>query len=560
MKRIIAFLLALTMMLAVFAACGEEKKPATNNDPTDIGGKTEDEETPRTFASKEIEAVVVTAEAYYARKAFVQYDDLSMVASISGLSSIRRPDRLKYNPEDGTSQFTWYTNCASWTYDVYYQAWGQDIIAWTTSSLQQATDMHVWTYAVTGEETEEERTQTLEEFKSLVEPGDILCCRHQGSGGHAMLYIGDGQILHSSGSGGGSANYDYGKNTDNLEAKGTVQSKTLDSIGSGGDNYYFFGESWWGIVRPSLRYTEAKATQEALNRIDNMQGIVAEKQTTATVGHTVKAGDEITFTLQIKNNNKTEKTLEIIDTLPAALSYVSGEATAEGNVLKWNVTVPATSTQKITYTVKVNSDVKDGDKIESNTTIGGVRVNSRPVYVGNNLSAEQQSAIDAQITKTTAATVYGTDLAEKIYADAGITISLDSAADIVNGSFKTYVKGTKPVTTHFELDTSSKYFNMIAPTMYGGYQVVTSMRGYTSEILWDGYRTKTPQVNQLMIGDIVICTEGGKTSSYMIAGGSKVLCLDEGKVELLSLLESKNALTSTIGNDKFVIIRPAMAQ
>ena len=72
--------------------------------------------------------------------------------------------------------------------------------------------------------------------------------------------------------------------------------------------------------------------------------------------------------------------------------------------------------------------------------------------------------------------------------------------------------------------------------------------------------SKGPQVNQLMIGDIVICTEGGKTSSYMIAGGSKVLCLDEGKVELLSLLESKNALTSTIGNDKFVIIRPAMAQ
>lgn len=554
MKKIIAFILVLITMLTLLAACGEGKEPV-KNDPINNGGdktenKTEDN-TSRTFASKAIEAVVVTAEAFYQRKAFLQYDDFSMVADVPNLTNIRRADRLKYGPEDASSQFTWYTNCASWTYDVYYQAWGQDIVAWTTESLQQARDMQVWNYTVTRQETVEEKEEIFAEFESLLQPGDIICCRHKGSGGHALLYIGGDEkknILHSAAPSGG--NYDYAKNEDRMEPKGSVDYRAVSNFMDGGDNYYFFDESWWGIIRPSLRYEDAAPTQEALNRIDNMQGIVAEKQTTATVGHTVKAGDEITITFQIKNTNKSEKTVEIVDTLPAALSYVSGDATVEGNVLKWNVTIPGSTTKKVTYTIKVTDAVNAGDKIESNSTIGGVRVNSRPIYVGNNLSTDAQKKLAAEINKVTAATVYGTDLAEQIYAAAGITISLDSAADIVNGSYKAY-NDTK---THFAIDTESKYFNMIAPTMYGGYYVVTE------KSIWNGYRTKTPQVNQLMIGDIVICIEGNKMATYMVTDGVKVICLDEGKVGVLSMLDSKNALTSTIGHDKFVIIRPAMAQ
>ena len=546
MKKIVALLLALIMMAAIFVGCGEEKKPETDNNKVDVD--VPEEETPRVFASKEIEAIVTTAEAFYQRGVYLQYDDVSMVASLSGMSNIRRPDRLKYGPEDATSQFTWYTNCASWTYDVYYQALGQDIIAWTTSSLQQASDMHVWYYAVTGEETDEEKETIFSEFTSLMEPGDILCCRHQKSGGHALLYIGDGMILHSAAPGGG--NYDYSGNADRAEPKGTVDYKTVESFMDVSDNYYFFEESWWGIIRPTLRYTEAQATEEAINRINNMQGIVAEKQTTATVGHAVKAGDEITFTFQIKNINKTEKTVEIVETLPEALTYVSGCDNVSGNVLKWSVTVPASTTEKVTYTVKVADTVKTGDKIESSSTIGGVDVNSRPVYVGDNLSTAEQTAIDGVINATTSATVFGTDLAEKIYADAGITISLDSAEAIVNGMYSLYGKST----THFQLNKESSYFSMLAPTMYGGYYVVTD------KLQWNGYRTKTPQANQLMVGDIIIMTEAGKTHTYMMASGMKSICLDEGNVKLLSLLDTKNMLTSTIGHDKFVIIRPAMAQ
>ena len=79
------------------------------------------------------------------------------------------------------------------------------------------------------------------------------------------------------------------------------------------DKYYFFGEKWWGIIRPTLRYTDAKPTEESLNRINNMQKIYAEKQTTATVGHTVKAGDEITYTFSIENRRETDTVVEIVE-------------------------------------------------------------------------------------------------------------------------------------------------------------------------------------------------------------------------------------------------------
>ncbi len=57
-----------------------------------------------------------------------------------------------------------------------------------------------------------------------------------------------------------------------------------------------------------------------------------------------------------------------------------------------------------------------------------------------------------------------------------------------------------------------------------------------------------------------IMTENGKVSTYMMASGMKAICLDEGKVSLLSIMDTKNMLTSTLGHDKFVVIRPAMAQ
>ena len=547
MKKILAFLLAIIMILSVFAACGkDEKEPASTETPDN----TEPENTERVFESKAVEALVVTAEAFLGRKAYIQYDDQSCVAKLNNLTSIRRAERAKNSPETATSQYNVYSNCTEFVYDVYYYALGIDIVTWTTKLLQNYTNRHAFSYYITGEETEEQKAQVFEDFKAAMKPGDILCCRHVGdTGGNTLLYVGDGKIIYSArAEAGKSPNYNYNTNTESFEPRGTVSTKDVDKLAQSSDDSYFWAEGWWGISRPLIEYPDAEPTEEALNRINNLQGIVVEKLSSVPAANTAMPGDEVTFTFQIKNTNDTDTTLEIIDNIPQGMTYVSGADTVDGATLKWNASIPASKTTKISYVLKINDDVAEGTFIESDSTVGGVSANSRPLFIGKRLTADQRTALAAAMDGTKKSDVYGIDLAEQIYAAAGITIELDSADDIIDGLYKFY----NNTTSHYELDTSSKYLNMVAPSMYGGYQVVNTPS------MWNKLRTKGPQINQLMVGDIVIMTEKGKTNVYMVYDINRLFNLNQGKTEVMNLQDSKNAVFATLGNDKFAVIRPAM--
>lgn len=540
MKRILAFLLALIMSVSMFAACG---------DKTEQKESAKEPEAEKEPLSPAVEALLVTAEAFLARKSYLQYDDQSMVQSLTGLTSIRRAERAKNNPEMATGQFNVYTNCTEFVYDVYYFALGIDIVTWTTKLLENYTQRHAWSYYITGEETPEQQQEIFDDFKAHMQPGDILVCRHKGdTGGNTLFYYGDGKIILSNRPAGAAPNYNYNTNTENNEPKGTIMTKNVDEMKSSSDNCYFWGEGWWGISRPLIEYPDAQPTEETVNRVKNMQGIVAEKLSSAPSANTVMPGDEITFTFQIKNTRDTDATVEIIDTLPETLTYVSGAETVEGTTLKWNTTIPAQKTVKVEYVLKVNDSLKEGESITTSSTVGGVNVNCRPIFVGKRLDAQQKATLATEIEKIKKSEVYGTALAVQIYANAGITISLDSETDILNGLYKGYNNSKN----HFELNLESQYLKLVAPTMYGGYQVVNT------KSLFSGLRTKGPQVNQLMVGDVVIMTENGKTMCYMVLDANRLMSLNKGSVGAMTIQESRKAIMETLGNDQFVVIRPAM--
>jgi len=88
--------------------------------------------------------------------------------------------------------------------------------------------------------------------------------------------------------------------------------------------------------------------------------------------------------------------------------------------------------------------------------------------------------------------------------------------------------------------------------MYGGWYCATSD-------VFSGWRTKGVLASQLMEGDIIVCCENGKYTTYMYAGGNKALALDGTKIEVLDLIKTRDALISAIGYDCFAVIRPAMA-
>lgn len=544
MKRIIALLLALVTLLAMLAGCGEEEKPQANknnnNNPIDIGSK-DDEEEIRTYDTVVQEALAVVAEAYYARRVYVQYEDNPLIKS----GDILRADRHKYSPEDATKQFTTYSNCAAFTYDVYKEALGIDIYSWTTASLQGATDMHALTcnQMLT---TTEEKEEWYQKVRDTIQPGDIINYRKD-SWGHAMLYIGYNEVIHCSSNSGTGGSYNMSAKKEVLDPSGGIYKITLDEV----IDKHLPGANAFALVRPTLKHPDAAPTEKTLNRIANLQNVYVEKTSSHAVGMTADQGDEVTFSISIKNSNKTEKTFEITDTVPAGTTYVGGADSVDGNTLKWSVTVPSGGGKKdISYTVKVNADAKDGDKIHSVAKVGGVDVQCRPIYVGGNLNAEEQAKIYDAASKVSGGSATGLALAKQIYASAGIACDIGTETEIMSSIFKT----TTRAIGHFELNTSSEYMKILAPTMYGGNMV------YTNTNLYDGDRTKGPMLTQLMAGDIVICKEGNTYASYLFVGQNKAMDLNAGKVAILDLIGTRDALFSTLGYNQFVIIRPAMAE
>ena len=541
MKKLLALLLAMITVLGMFAGCGEEKEPTQkDNNPIQIIIPGQDEEE-RTYDNIIQESVVAVAEAYYARRTYIQYEDNPLIKSGGQL----RADRHKYSPEDATSQFTTYSNCATYTFDVYKEALNLDIVAWTCSRLQNASDMHVLT--VNEKVAEGEKEAMIETIKEILQPGDIISYLKD-NWGHAMLYIGYDEILHCSSNNGVGGSYNMATNSEVLDPAGGIYRMSVNEVLTG--KHALVNMDKFCIVRPTVKYTDAQPTEKTLNRVENLKDIYVEKVSSHAVGMSAAQGDEVAFTFVLKNSRKSDATIVINDTVPTNTTYVSGADSVDGNTLKWTVTVPAAGKTEVSYTVKVNANAKTGDKIASTAYVGGVDVRCRDIYIGGSLTAEQQSKIYEEAAKISGDSVTGVALAKKIYAAAGIACDVGSESEIISSIFKTTTKAAG----HYELNTSSVYMKMLAPTMYGGYLV------YVNSDLYDGNRTKGPMMGQLMAGDIIVCKEGSTYNVFLFVGQNKAMSLNKGNVKILDLIGTRDALFSTIGHDQFVVIRPAMAE
>ena len=203
-----------------------------------------------------------------------------------------------------------------------------------------------------------------------------MVIRRGSSSGHAMLYIGNGTFIHSSGS---SYNYSgsYGVETYEPTIRfHKVQDYFLRDTSTNG---YIFGTKVTGlyVVRPLQNTTWANysVTTASQNRFDNLQGIVAEKLSSVKENVSVNRGDEITYTISIFNTNNEAVTLNVSDYAPANTTLVSADSSAvvSDNNLAWVVEVGARETVYLTFTVKVDEDAADGAIIANDgAVIGGV--------------------------------------------------------------------------------------------------------------------------------------------------------------------------------------------
>lgn len=542
-----------------------------------------------TYESLAQKAVIKTALAYLARGTRIQYDDsrLNVREAIGATTTLYRwQSGARTSPEEYTSQYTGYTNCAGFTSEVYLAALGINISD-TTSSLASIGDARrVYRYLPTGNETDEEQAAVKQEFFSNLKMGDIIVIRYNGDlsgNGHAMLYVGqeilknaDGHkstaaegtvdtgtasdadyaydIIHSTGN-----SYNYAEATEIYESYGTVQMMATNSLFDSQNRRYVFGKlESIAIIRP-LNAFNGDVPEHTQNRMLYMDNIVAEKLSSHIHGATVNPGSNITYTFSITNNNSTPVTLTVTDTIPEGTTFVSSENFSQkGRLLAWNITAAAGETVTVSYEVKVDSSIAPGTYIESAAgTVGGIAVKCPGVYVGTTLTEDQQSALRSAIEKNADSQLRGMALANAIYNDVLDTTDLlpDDYTTVLNSIFMSVGE------CFFLAQEESAYGSAIAPGLFGGYYVF--QRKYSANLLeqfqrYENNRTRLPQAENLIAGDILIAAQDAQASTQKLYlyTGEKMLDLCSG--ETLSYLEAKECLDPALSYSRFAIIRPSL--
>lgn len=475
-------------------------------------------------------AIISTAMAFLLRGDRMQYADTRLVQD----PAIYRWERGK-SPEDYTVDETGYSNCTGFTHDVIYNALGYDYGSFTLVNSPAA--MKAYKYTFTHNETDAEKAAIEEEYRSRLQVGDIVFYTYSGNT-HAMIYIGNGNLVHATGS-------TYSGTTETEEA--TVRFQNLDCLFTEGDGRYLFQtdkpRTALYIIRPTNTWSGTTVPDISINRIENMQGIVAEKLSSHTLGQTVNPGDLITYTFKIFNANNTSVTLDITDVVPTGtVLLVDGVASADTS-LGWTVTLSPGEEKLVSYTVKVSDTATRGSAItcSANSTVGGVPVRSTPVYVGRTLTESEQARLVEIAISMRGSSASAVEIANEIYRQLlGVENALgDDISDLKNGIFT-------QSGSIYKLAESGDYVEMIAPSHYGGKVVDNSTR-------FDSERTRMPREHNLVVGDILYLQSSTSGYLYIYIGDGVMLDLQK-----FTDRDVNERLEETIGWQMFAIIRPSL--
>lgn len=487
------------------------------------------------------EALVKTAETFLLRGENLQYDDVWF-----GLASTTGEHRWTHGqktPEEYTYDEWGYVNCAVFTYDVYLNALGYALPnnMYTTANLASQSEglgmrMFYFENTTPGNYTDAYKLELERQFMSTLQIGDLVVVRRKtasGTSGHVMMYIGNGKLIHSTGSSYKSVD---GIGTEVYEPTVRYLNVSDYLFTPTSTNYPFRGSDslsttyvqYLLIVRP-LNGFSGSIPANTTARIQNMQDIRADKLSSHASSVSVNPGDEITFTFSIFNVGTQSRTVAIYDKVPTGTTYVSGGQSVSGDELRWTVTVLPGETVTVSYVVRVNN-VADGTLIDGrDATVGGVKHRCAAIRVKNTLTATQQTAIKSAVEalKNEGSTlsklamvneIYRRALGvENIFADTNVNNVIREGSESVFAT-STVKNGTRYLSCLRTTETA--YSRMLVDHLYGG------MRFDSSAKLYD--RTKLLKEHNLVVGDILIGRTASAEYVYIYVGDGQLIALNSG--------------------------------
>lgn len=489
---------------------------------------------------KKLAALCATAQAYFDRGTYVQYDQRTLNRS----GSVRDERRQKgMPPEYATRQNTLHLDCSSFVYTVYYQTFGIELKADLTESLIALEDIRPFYYTVTHEETHEEREQVKKAFLDELKPGDAIIYRNTAeTNGHIMFYAGDGKIIHCTGRTGG--DYVYAEKHDTLEPAGGMKINRLDEyLGENADgslyNTSLFAEriSRFAILRPYGENDEVLPT--AMARLNGIKDIVVEKYCSVPAGHTVTAGDEIEYYIEITNKSMEPREIAITDATPEGTELVCGK-------LEHNILLSGYEKRAVSYTVKV----VDADRkliIADQCVVNGFTLCPHNVMVGNHLTCEQKQAV-AEAAESVCDCGCKWKFVKAVYKQAlGFEIPFDRTCE----AMAEMVCESKIDTQVVIPDRTVGIRRWLVPSLYGGKNMETNFE-FAPPV-----RVREPRTYHFDIGDILVL-KGDEEHSTQVW-----LCIGEGRLaSSTGIVEGSDAfavIDSMLGQHSFFVLRPALA-
>ena len=441
------------------------------------------------------------------------------------------------SPEEATSQHMVFLDCSSYVNAVYYEAFGENILPYETLEKAPQTGNYM-NYALNNSsnpdvigawetkdyKTEEARANLLNSIKAQLQPGDVIDYR-SADAGHALIYVGNGKILHSIGN-----DFEMSARPENAnegskskEMDGTVHLMDVDDmfVKNSGNRYLFYSKIVrFCVLRPLAR--GLTTTDESKARM-LAKGLDGEKTSSVGVNTSVVKGDEITYTLTVKNHRDVAyKNVEVKDVLDDNLSFVSGSdgVVNNGQTVTFNKEIKAGETITVSWTAKVKSTANVGAVIVSDkTTVAGVKQaiikNSVSKYSNVELQSVATKAKEyASQNKTFANPI---DMAESLYKDVfgidvfdyeNVSSALDDIIDSENATLN-----------------NSDLSKMVAPDLYGG-QDITLLYRANKDIV----RLITTQ--NLSVGDIIIAESDDDVEGVLMP--DRVVYVYVGNMQLVA--------------------------
>jgi len=510
------------------------------------------------------------AYAFYHQLPYVDYDQYHQRRNINP------------TPEDANEQQRIYLDCSSYVNAVYYNAFGENILPFATTEKGPSTANFtnyakenpdapdvVGYWETADYETEEERAALLDTLYNELEVGDVIVYR-KASSGHALIYVGGGKILHCMNTNSFFRHPDKDKTSnptvDPLLSYDWVSSSSVgfesteNLFKSKSATRYLFspGYTSFTILRPMNR--NLSATEQTKARM-TIPGLSIEKLASSNMFAAVFTGDEITYTVTLKNNNVFPiNDVTLLERVPLGTEFVlasEGVTHSEG-AISWTGSVEAGKTVTLSFTVKVTATAP-GTLIESNVgTVNGLALNKIINTVSGISKEKLESLSEIGYTKAENQTEYFDPILmiKEIYKELlgkdifDYQTVEEALTDIINVTDKKYNEDCA-------IDST------VMKNFIGGYLIQAFNRTSNERI-------RAIRIEYLTVGDVIIAehvsTENVQIyTAYIYLGGSDFLAItsDVGTASVTvckepDLKKIQNILASLYSYNRYAIIRPSM--